>query len=211
MSDVDNQYSILPDNRTKLERGFEIAFSKLLYDIPNPFPDVVQVDQTPVHVLPHLANDSLVTDWNSAAPESEKRATVKNAKTERRFAGTQKAIALALDSLEYDAEITPWYQQTPQGNPYTFNVLAFRRDGAPINSDILERMQYRINDIKSLRDEYNLSLAYGQSASLALSIVPQRPVVEFEHVSVGIHRPIIHNDACLTLNGGARHYVMIEL
>ncbi|MBF4270142.1 phage tail protein I, partial [Vibrio anguillarum] len=31
-------YSLLPDNRSSLERGLEEAFSDLLYEVPSPYP-----------------------------------------------------------------------------------------------------------------------------------------------------------------------------
>ena len=42
----------------------------------------------------------------------------------QRQAGTPKALSYAVESLGFSPNISAWYQQRPQGVPYTFDVQA---------------------------------------------------------------------------------------
>ncbi|MFR9656404.1 MAG: phage tail protein I [Rikenellaceae bacterium] len=175
-----SEYSLLPDNRSPLERGLELAFTQLLYESENPYPALLNPRQTKKPMLPYLAQDRGVPEWDSAAPESEQRQTVANAWPVRRLAGTRKGLMLAMDSLEYDAEVTPWYQMAPRGQPYHFELVAWKRQNAPINQDVVHRMIAHIEDAKSERDSYELILAFGVETGLALSSVPDRGITIFD-------------------------------
>lgn len=175
-----SEYSLLPDNRSPLERGLELAFTQLLYDIENPYPALLNPRQTAKKTLPYLAQDRVVPEWDATAPESEQRQTVTNAWPVRRLAGTRKGLMLAMDSLEYDAEVTPWYQMSPRAQPYHFELVAWKRQSAPINRDVVHRMLDHLEDAKSERDTYELILAFGVETGMAMSSVPDRGVTVFD-------------------------------
>ena len=67
---MSSKYSLLPDNRSPLERGLELAFTELLTSMVSPFPDLLNAHKTPTHMLPYLAQDRGVLEWDPAAPES---------------------------------------------------------------------------------------------------------------------------------------------
>jgi len=192
MSELENG-SVLPDNRSLFERGLEIAFTQLLYEIDNPYPQLLNPKQTNQPALPYLAQDKGVTEWDANAPESEQRQTVANAWQVRRLAGTNKGLTLAMDSLEYDAEVTPWYQMTPQGQPYHFEIVAWKRHNAPINQDVVHRMITNIEDSKSERDTYELILAFGVETGLGVSAAYDRGITIFDESYQGdiVSAPIV--------------------
>lgn len=172
--------SVLPDNSSPFERGLERGFNTLLYDLNNPFPGLLNPQDSPIHMLSYLAQDRGVMEWDATAPESEHRQTVTNALRTHQLAGTKRGIELALDSLEYDAEIKPWYQMTPRGDPYTFNVIAWKRDNAPVNQDVVSRMLDNINAAKAERDVFELSLALGLETSFSICAAHDRGITIFD-------------------------------
>jgi len=195
MSELKNG-SVLPDNRSLFERGLEIAFTQLLYEINNPYPQLLNPRQTNQSTLPYLAQDKGVTEWDANAPESEQRQTVANAWHVRRLAGTKKGLTLAMDSLEYDAEVTPWYQMLPRGLPYHFEIVAWKRKNAPINKDVVHRMHTNIENSKSERDTYELILALGIETGLSVSAVHDRGITIFDELYQGAisNSPILSVD-----------------
>ena len=164
-----NDDSVLPANRSALERALERAFTELLYSSDNPYPSLKNPEKTPTHILPHLAQDRGVSEWDANAPISEQRRTVANAWPVRRLAGTRKGLLLAMDSLEHDAEVVPWYRMEPRGEPYHFELIAWTRANAPINQAVVSRMIDHLEGAKSERDTYELILALGNQSSIKCS------------------------------------------
>ncbi|WP_122439443.1 phage tail protein I, partial [Pseudomonas viridiflava] len=97
--------------------------------------------KTPVDFLPYLAADRGVTEWNSAAPEAEKRLMVALAWPTKRLAGTRRALENAILGLQLTPDVTAWYEQTPLGQPYTFTVRAFA--DKPYSEEINARLDRR--------------------------------------------------------------------
>ncbi|MCH9691001.1 MAG: phage tail protein I [Gammaproteobacteria bacterium] len=180
-----SEYSVLPDNRSRLESALELAFTDLLYASENPYPTLLDPARVKKNALPYLAQDRGVSEWNAAAPESEQRQTVTNAWKIRRLAGTRKGLILAMDSLEYDAEVTAWYEMEPKGLPYHFELVAWKRRNAGVSKDMVRRMLAHVEGAKSERDTYELILAVAVRAGLALSAVLSRSITVFDRSYVG--------------------------
>lgn len=150
MSDEAQSLSLLPPNRSLLEAGLDLAFAKLLERIDPPFPALMDPAASPLDFLPYLAADRGVSEWQSTAPEAEKRATVASAWGVKRLAGTRRALELAVESLGMLPEITPWYEAAPAGSPYSLLVVA--RASVAYDESITERLALRLADAKSERD-----------------------------------------------------------
>ncbi len=185
-------YSLLPDNKSLLERGLELAFSELLYDIKNPFPSLLNPEKTDQHILPHLAQERGVPEWDAQAPESEKRQTVKNIWPIRRTAGTKKGVRLAVESLEYDAEVEPGYKTG--GEPYTFTVTAWKRPDTVPLQETANRMLDHVSDAKSERDEFQLRLGISADTSLGVNVVNLK--------AAGVARSAMSASPVTHFNGG---------
>ncbi|WP_122447451.1 phage tail protein I [Pseudomonas viridiflava] len=156
-------YTVLPPNASVVERGLDLAFGKLLDRIEPPFPDLMDPLKTPVDFLPYLAADRGVTEWNSAAPEAEKRLTVALAWPTKRLAGTRRALENAILGLQLTPDVTAWYEQTPLGQPYTFTVRAFA--DKPYSEEINARLDRRIGEAKSERDVLAVSIGLSVSGT----------------------------------------------
>lgn len=159
----ERNYSLLPANSSALERALDLGFARFLDRVVPPFPDLMNPAKAPVDFLSYLAADRGVAEWDSDAPEAEKRSMVAMSWPTKRLAGTAAAIRSALKGLQLTADISPWYKQKPKGAPYTFQVIAWvnqnRGDGGTIISDTLfPRLMTAIDAAKSERSGYSLKI-----------------------------------------------------
>jgi phage tail P2-like protein len=149
-----SDYSLLPENKSRLERGFELAFSESLDGIKKPYPALLQADNAPAHMLPYLAQDRGVNEWSAIAPVAEQRAVVKTALPQYRLAGTPRGLKIAVSPLSGDIDVIPWHKYG--GQPYHMKVIAWM-PAAP-TEDLLNRVYRRVENAKSERDVISLSL-----------------------------------------------------
>jgi phage tail P2-like protein len=156
MSDEAPRLSVLPPNRSLLEAGLDLAFDKLLERIQPPFPELMDPQATPAEFLPYLAADRGVSEWNPAAPEAEKRATVASIWAIRRLGGTRKALELAVESMGLLPEVIAWHKEAPASSPYGLRVVA-RALGA-FDAESNRRLSLRLADAKAERDVLALDI-----------------------------------------------------
>lgn len=156
--------SLLPDNSSAIERGLEAAFAELLESIAPPFPELLDPQRTPANVLPYLAADRGVREWNTNAPEDEKRATVAAVWPTKRLAGTRRALELAVRSLGLEPEVIAWHKADPAGLPYSLHVVAVNR--AALDANTQDRLQTRLEEAKAERDVLTLEIV-GESRGWA--------------------------------------------
>ncbi|WP_330149509.1 phage tail protein I [Shewanella xiamenensis] len=196
-------YSVLPDNRSALERGLELALSEELYAVPQPYPQLLDARYTQPNMLPYLAAERQLPVWDSADPEYIKRNLTGNAWQVRRLSGTRAGLKMALESLDFLSEITPWYQQVPQAAPYNLAVLAWEKGNKPVNVANVHRLLAYINDSKSERDVIELSLMFGVETQLGLAgaIAPATNVTE-SNCTAGLW-PMPNATVSLAIGGGA--------
>jgi phage tail P2-like protein len=150
MSDEAQALSLLPPNRSLLEAGLDLAFAKLLERIEPPFPALMDPAASPLDFLPYLAADRGVSEWQPSAPEAEKRATVRTAWEVKRLAGTRRALEQAVSSLQMRPDVTAWYEKTPAGTPYSFEVMAWAEQ--PFDEQTNARLDARLAAAMSERD-----------------------------------------------------------
>ena len=148
------EHSLLPDNRSHLERALELALAEELYDIEQLFPELLFAQQTPLHALPSLAADKLVPDWSSDDSEQEQRDTADNSWRVHQRAGTIAAIAESMKGLSAEITIDKWFEYG--GQPYHFRIMALTTRA--LDTALAERIARRVDDVKSERDSYELSL-----------------------------------------------------
>lgn len=149
-------YSLLPVNGSLLEVGLDLAIGRMLDRIAPPFPELFDADHTPAEFLPYLATDRGVEDWWSGATESEKRRLIKGAWKTKRLAGTRAAIEEALAGLSIEPIVTPWHEQSPPGEPYSFKVMGWISQ--PYNEEADTRLYRRLEAAKSERDRLDVSI-----------------------------------------------------
>lgn len=159
-TDIMSDYSVLPDNRSPLERGLELAFTQLLYESENPYPSLLDPKKTRESLLPHLAQDRGVTEWDSKASLAEKRLTVETIWPIRRLAGTKSGMVRAIESLGMTYEVLPWHEQHPRGAPYSLLVIAWSGDQA-VTPDINNRLDRRLFEAAAERDVISVGIGLG--------------------------------------------------
>jgi len=148
--------SLLPANSSPLEKALDQGFGQLLDRVTPPFPELMDPAKTPADFLPYLAADRGVNEWSSAAPEAEKRVTVKLAWPTARQAGTRKALENAAKGLQLIPEVRARYEQTPRGKPYSFSLRAYSE--LPYSEEIDARLDRRLAEAKSERDIFSVTV-----------------------------------------------------
>ncbi|RDH41661.1 phage tail protein I [Zooshikella ganghwensis] len=136
-------------------------------------PDIIwKPDLCPESVLPWLAWSLSVDEWDENWTTEIKRQVIKSSIETHLIKGTRKSIRLVLDAF-YESDIRAWYELDPVGEPYHFEVLAWRRRNVPASKDTIKRMEKLIHQVKSLRDHFQLSLTLNLDTSFYISGVKQ--------------------------------------
>ncbi|MCG7551573.1 phage tail protein I [Pseudoalteromonas sp. Of7M-16] len=174
------KYSVLPDNQSSLERAMEISLSAQVYGIDNPYPALLNAWSTPSVVVPYLAAEWQLPVWDAADPEHVKRNLAGNALNVRKLSGTRAGINLAMESFDYHCEFFPWHKQNPIGQPYSLEVIAWKKANKPVEPDKVNRLLDYIDEVKSERDNINVTFAFGVEAGIALSSAPERGITIFD-------------------------------
>lgn len=140
---------VIPSNSALLETGLDLAFAKLLGRIEPPFPQLMDPMQTPVDFLSYLAADRGVLGWDSRASEASKRAAVQASWSTKRLAGTEKGLALALETTGFVPSFVPWYEVGAA--PYTLLIIA--TSDANQTAEDYQNLGYRLEEAKAERDQ----------------------------------------------------------
>ncbi|WP_299492952.1 phage tail protein I [uncultured Shewanella sp.] len=197
-------HSVLPDNRSTLERALELALAQQLYGLDNPFPHLLAAEKTSTEHLPYLAAERQLTVWDENDEVHIKQNLVSQAWEVKRLGGTRGGLKKALASLDFDSDITPWYRlQTDSARPYFLDIVAWEKGNKALDVSKLHKLQSYIQDNKSERDEISLSLMFGVETQLGLAAAaaPATNVVATE--SMATMWPMPHLAAKLMLGGGA--------
>jgi len=116
--------TLLPSNATKLELDIEQSVSR----IQNlPVEDILKIwspNDCPLNFLFWLGRTFSVEIWKHDWPEETKREMLRNSLEIHFHKGTKFAVRKTLEILGIEGfEIREWFETTPPGQPYTFEVL----------------------------------------------------------------------------------------
>jgi phage tail P2-like protein len=114
--------NLLPPNATTLERNVAVVNSRL-GELPTPLRDLRNADTCPVELLPWLASELSVDLWGADWAEDQKRASIKTSLAVHRVKGTIGAVRRALGAIGFGARLQEWFNQIPQGTPFTYRLL----------------------------------------------------------------------------------------
>ncbi|MBD1559505.1 phage tail protein I [Vibrio sp. S9_S30] len=162
-----SSYSLLTDNASPLERALEHTLRKHLDQVAPPLPQLRNANQTPESALPYLAADRMVTYWKKEDSVKIKKAQVASAQVERKKSGTREGISDALNAIGYGSDVRNRYD-LPELPPFTLDVIAWKEDASPVNSELIDQLIEKLDDIKSTRDTIELSLVFGVETKVAL-------------------------------------------
>lgn len=113
--------TLLPSNATVTERAMELASARI-EQVPLPARYAWSPQNAPSQILPWLAWAFSVDTWDTKWTEEQKRSAIAASYVVHRQKGTIGAIRRALDALGIGVTIVEWFQDTPQGEPYTFRL-----------------------------------------------------------------------------------------
>lgn len=138
---------LLPPNATAPERAISNAIDR---DVATPIRAVWDADNCPASVLAWLAWAFSVDEWDSTWTDAQKRAYIKRSIEVQKYKGTIGAVRDALASLGVQARVQEWFNQIPEGNPYTFKVL-LTADQIGIGQQAINSLFAVIERTKNLR------------------------------------------------------------
>lgn len=139
---------LLPNNATDAERALSEATGR---DIPVPIRQLWNPATCPADLLPWLAWAVSVDDWNPQWTDEQKRGAIAASLEVHKIKGTAGALRAALDGIGYQSDATEWFQKSPIGDPYTFDVmLTLEQTGIPDNAGY-QSIENVINSAKNLR------------------------------------------------------------
>lgn len=141
--------NLLPPSATIFEVSFDEAFSRI-ENVTTPARTTINPDTAPAQILPWMAWAQSVDNWEIDWSEEQKRAVIKAAYSVHRQKGTVYALRTALAALGYDLIVQEWYQQIPQGDPYTFDVI-LTITGNEIDAETFTKLLAVIEANKNLR------------------------------------------------------------
>lgn len=132
---------LLPSNATSTERKLSLVGSRML-SIPIPVSDVWSPWKAPEQVLPWLAWALSVDNWDKNWSVEQKRAVIADAPISQKIKGTIGAVESNLIALGVTIRIQEWFNQIPEGEPYTYILWLDVKD------DVLDKAKIdRILDI----------------------------------------------------------------
>ncbi|HFQ4959201.1 TPA: phage tail protein I [Vibrio vulnificus] len=195
--------SVQPDNRTLVEEALEFAWSAVINQTGSPYPDLKQPMLTSEEFVSLLAGERGVTDWQPDDSLASKRKTADLAFDIHRKAGTRHGIALALDAIDCDVEITPWHQMTDAPGAYHIECVAWQRN-QPVDKARSDRLFRRIENTKSERDTVELILALGAQSGFVASGALNPATVARDDECNGVIQPATDAELSLSVAGGGR-------
>lgn len=110
-------HSLLPLNRTPLERALEVAADE---DLKAGLRTLYNPDTCPAHLLYQLAWAWSVDRWDDSWSEAIKRSVIRSAFFVHAHKGTLGALRRVVEPFGYLIEVQEWWQAQPAGVPGTF-------------------------------------------------------------------------------------------
>lgn len=127
--------NLLPPNSSPLERAFDALEVATLAELPVPVADVWSPVNCPAALLPWLGWGLSIDIWDSEWSESERRTAIASAIDDQRRKGTRAAVRRALDRIDPLIDITEWFEDPANLEPYTFRLDLPDRNTSTIDYD----------------------------------------------------------------------------
>ncbi|MFJ0164552.1 phage tail protein I [Acinetobacter baumannii] len=140
---------LLPPNSTVFEHAFEDAFSRIS-DLPTPARTFNDPFEAPAVVLPWLAWEKSVDDWDISWSDDQKRAVINASYHVHCHKGTLGGLETALGALGFKVRIQEWFNMQPPGEPYTFKIF-IEISSAEVSPEHYKKLFTIIRNNKNLR------------------------------------------------------------
>jgi len=122
MADLREVPTLLPPNATPAETALEGATARIEL-VQMPVREIKDPDTIPANMLPWLAWEVCVPNWDPGWTEEQRRRTVKTSLAVLKKRGTPEAVIQAISALFTGSKMLEWHRQAVQGAPYTFELL----------------------------------------------------------------------------------------
>jgi len=154
---------LLPSNSTDLEHAVADVCARI-DEVPIIIRELWNPQTCPASLLPWLAWSFSVDDWDSSWSDQQKRDTIAAAIEVQQIKGTIGSVRSALAALGIDARVQEWFNQIPEGDPYTYKLLleAFQ---TPVTQEGLAKVLQLIDANKSLRSHMSVAAVSARSES----------------------------------------------
>ncbi|QXI37348.1 phage tail protein I [Pseudomonas xantholysinigenes] len=137
-------HSLLPLNRTPLERAIEVAADE---DLKVALRTLYNPDTCPAHLLYQLAWAWSVDRWDDRWSEAIKRSVIRSAFFVHAHKGTLGALRRVVEPFGYLIEVQEWWQAEPAGVPGTFALKVGVADSG-IDEQTYQELTRLIEDAK---------------------------------------------------------------
>lgn len=144
MSDV-----LLPANSSPQEFALEQTTARIA-DVPVRVREVWNAAICPEDILPWLAWAYSVDEWDANWTTVQKRGAILAAVEVQRHKGTIGAVREALGALGFGAQVQEWFNQLPEGEPYTY-ILLLESNQVGIDQEALQKILQVVDRNKNLR------------------------------------------------------------
>ena len=135
-----------------------------------------------------LAWDLSVDVWEATWPVRIKRAVCLAAWTVHRHKGTRYAIETALSALDVRSELTPWFEQDPEGARGTFEAVLYNANpdqpGQILSESEVEIVRRAIHGSKPLTRHFDLVVGHDITTTLPARASVGMVAVDWEEMTV---------------------------
>lgn len=154
---------LLPPNATDLEHAIADVCARI-DEVPVIIRELWNPQTCPANLLPWLAWSFSVDDWDSSWSDQQKRDTIAAAIGVQQIKGTIGSVRTALAALGIDARVQEWFNQIPEGDPYTYKLL-LEAYQTPVTQEGLAKVLQLIDANKSLRSHMTEAVVQARSES----------------------------------------------
>ncbi|WNO10550.1 phage tail protein I [Teredinibacter sp. KSP-S5-2] len=182
--------SLLPPNRSELERALEKTLQRTTY-IPIPLDTLWNPWACPAVLLPWLAWAVSVDYWESGWSVEQKRQAIADSLFVHQQKGTLASIERVLANLGVTANIREWFEFN--GPPHTFELTAwvndnFGGDDRPIlNTQLYAALKAAVDVTKPVRSHYTFRIGVQLQQTLQFALASR--VANRANVSLKVVAP----------------------
>ncbi|MDH5633059.1 MAG: phage tail protein I [Gammaproteobacteria bacterium] len=172
---------LTPPNATALENNVDETLSRIGNINLTNVGKLWNPDTCPEPLLPFLAWAESVPEWSSDWPIAVQRAAIKVRRKVRRTRGTKKAVVDSINAFGGAVVIAEWFEQSPPGDPRTFNVILAANDSY-VDEGLQDAMKNTIDEVKPLSAHYVLGV--GLSAVAAVGVTGGALAVNYARIEL---------------------------
>lgn len=141
--------SLLPSNATRYERALEKTCARS-FSLPVLVNALRHSQTCPLQVLPWLAYEWSVDEWNEEWSEEQKRQVTARAIAVHKKKGTRGAVEDAINALGYNINTIEWWEQTPNAVAGTYE-LEITADGRGVSEEVVNSLLNVVERTKNTR------------------------------------------------------------